>query len=266
MIWPQIPAGVEPWVYYLCTGSAVFVAGLSKAGFGGGIGIVAVPLMGAVMPPQHMLGVMLPILIAADALSNLHHLRAYEWRLLRPLLWGGAAGIAAGSATFWMIRRSDPTGFQKTLALLIGGICAAFVAVQAWGLTGRRVPTLPPHPASGVGVGCLAGFVSTISHSAGPIVTLYLLQENVEKRRLVGTLVFYFFLVNLSKVPTFVALGLINAATLRDSVWLVPLIPLGTLAGAWLHRRVPEKPFVAILYAAALVTAGHMIWGALAGR
>jgi uncharacterized membrane protein YfcA len=64
-------------------------------------------------------------------------------------------------------------------------------------------------------------------------------------------------------VPTFVALGTINAATLRDSVWLVPLIPLGTLSGAWLHRRVPEKPFVILLYAAALVTAGHMIATAL---
>jgi uncharacterized membrane protein YfcA len=264
MIWPQIPAGVEPWVYFLCVGSSVFIVGLSKAGFGGGIGIVAIPLMGAVMPPQHMLGVMLPILIAADALSNLHHLRAYEWRLLKPLFWGGAVGVATGSAAFWMLRHSNPAGFQKTLALLIGAICAAFVLIQAWGLTGRPVPTLPPHPASGVGVGCLAGFVSTLSHSAGPIVTLYLLQEKVEKRRIVGTLVFYFFLVNLSKVPTFVALGTINAATLRDSVWLVPLIPLGTLSGAWLHRRVPEKPFVILLYAAALVTAGHMIWSALA--
>lgn len=264
MIWPQIPSGVEPWIYFLSVGSAVFVVGLSKAGFGGGIGIVAVPLMGSVMPPQHMLGVLLPLLIAADLLSNLHHLRAYEWRLLGPLLWGGAAGIAAGSAVFWLIRRSDPAGFQKTLALLIGGICVAFVAIQAWSLAGRRVPTLPSHPASGIAVGGLAGFVSTISHSAGPLVTLYLLGEKVEKRRLVGTLVFYFLLVNVSKVPTFVALGTINAATLRDSIWLIPLVPLGTLAGAWLHPRVPERPFAAILYAAALLTAGHMIWSALA--
>jgi uncharacterized membrane protein YfcA len=210
-----------------------------------------------------MLGVMLPVLIAADILSNLHHLRAYEWRLLRPLLAGAVVGVAAGSAAFWLLRQTDPVRFQRSLAVLIGAICLVFVGVQAYGLTGRRVPTLAPHPASSVGVGALAGFVSTLSHSAGPLVTLYLLQEKVEKRKLVGTLVLLFLLVNVAKVPTFVALRTINASTLRDSLWFVPLIPLGTLAGAWMHRRVPERPFVLILYAAAAATAGHMVVTAL---
>jgi len=265
MVWPEVPAGVLPSVYYLCVGASVLLVGISKAGFGGGLGVVAVPLMGAVMPPQHMLGVMLPILIVADILSNLHHLRAYEWRLLRPLLAGAVAGVVLGSAAFWLLRRSDPARFQRSLSILIGAICLVFVAVQAYGLTGRRVPTLPPHPASSAGVGALAGFVSTLSHAAGPLVTLYLLQEKVEKRRLVGTLVFFFLFVNVAKVPTFVALKTINGSTLRDSVWVLPLIPLGTFAGAWLNRRVPERPFVLILYAAAVVTAGSMIVKAVRG-
>ena len=42
-----------------------------------------------------------------------------------------------------------------------------------------------------------------------------------------------------------------------------PAFPLGTLAGAWMNKRVPEKPFAAILYVAAAVTAGHMIWASL---
>ena len=104
MIWPTLPEETAPAVYYLCVGAAVLIVGISKAGFGGGMGIVAIPLMGAVMPPQHMLGVMLPVLIAADILSNLHHLRNYEWRLLRPLLWGAAAGILLGSIAFWLLR------------------------------------------------------------------------------------------------------------------------------------------------------------------
>jgi uncharacterized membrane protein YfcA len=262
---PAIPEGVAPFAYYLCIGAAVLVTGISKAGFGGGIGIVAVPLAALVMPSRQMLGFLLPILIAADAMSNLHHLKAYEWRLLRPLLAGAALGILLGSAVFWGLRRSDPALVQRGLSALIGGICLVFVSMQAWGLTGRRAPTLPPTTASSVGVGALAGFVSTLSHAAGPLVTLYLLQEKVEKRRLVGTLVLYFLIVNLSKVPTFVALGLIDARTLRDALWCAPLIPLGTLAGAWMNRHVPPKPFAATLYAAATVTAAHMIVSAFRG-
>lgn len=263
MIWPEIPAGVAPWAYYLCVGLAVLITGISKSGFGGGVGIVAIPMMALVMPARHMLGVQLPLLIAADALSNLHHLRNYEWRILKPLVWGAIGGVLLGTAVFWTLRDSDPTRLQRGLSLLIGAVCLAFVALQAWGLTGRRVPTLPSHPASSVAVGTTAGFVSTLSHGAGPLVTLYLLQEKLQRAILVGTQVFYFLLVNSAKVPTFVAFGYINASTLRDSVWFIPLIPLGTLIGAWMNRRVPEKPFAAILYVAAAVTAGHMIWSAL---
>ena len=263
MIWPQIPEGVSPALYYACVGLAVVVIGISKAGFGGGLGILAVPLMAAVMPPGCMLGVMLPVLIAADILSNLHYLKAYEVRFLRPLLLGAVAGVILGSAGFWILQKADPARFQRWLKILIGVICLVFVAMQAYGLTGRRVPTLPSRPASSVGVGALAGFVSTLSHSSGPIVTLYLLQEKVEKRLLVGTLVLFYLLLNVAKVPTYLILGNINAATLRDSVWLIPLIPAGTLLGAWLHRRIPEKPFLAILYGFAALTAGHMIWTAV---
>lgn len=263
MIWPAIPEGVDPVVYYLCVGAAVLLVGISKAGFGGGIGIVAVPLMGAVMHPQHMLGMMLPVLIAADVLSNLHYLREYEWRYLRPLIGGGAAGILIGSAAFWLLRRSDPATFKASLSVLIGGICLLFVALQVYGLTGRTVPTLPARPASSVGVGTLAGFVSTLTHSAGPLVTLYLLQEKLDRRRLVGTLLLFFLLVNVSKVPLFVWMNTINARTLRDSVWVIPLLPLGTLLGAWMNRKVPERPFALILYAAAAVTATTMIGSAL---
>ncbi|HVE42922.1 MAG TPA: sulfite exporter TauE/SafE family protein [Planctomycetota bacterium] len=263
MIWPHIEPDVTPWVYYVCVAAAVLITGISKSGFGGGIGIVAIPIMASVMPARHMLGVQLPLLIAADALSNLHHLRNYEWRILKPLVWGALVGVLCGSALFWELRNSDPARLQRGLSLLIGGICLLFVAIQVLGLLGRRVPTLPSHPVSSLTVGMTAGFVSTLSHGAGPLVTLYLLQEKLARHILVGTQVFYFLLVNTAKVPTYVALHYINRDTLRDSIWFIPLIPLGTLAGAWMNKRIPEKPFAAILYVAAAVTAGHMIWKSL---
>ncbi|HEX7896713.1 MAG TPA: sulfite exporter TauE/SafE family protein [Planctomycetota bacterium] len=258
---PDIPAGVSPALYYVCVGLAVLVIGLSKAGFGGGIGILAMPLTAAAMPgnPTRMLGILLPLLILADILSNLHYLKAWETRLLKPMLIGAGAGIVLGSFAVWWFQRSDPAGFKRTLSLLIGGICLAFVAIQLPGLWGRPARSLPPGRGSSLAVGGVAGFVSTMSHGAGPIVTLYLLQEKLEKRLLVGTLVFFFLIVNVAKVPTYVAMGWIHGGTLRDGLWTLPLLPLGTLAGAWLHKRVPEKPFIVILYVATAVTAVHMI-------
>jgi uncharacterized membrane protein YfcA len=81
----------------------------------------------------------------------------------------------------------------------------------------------------------------------------------------VGTQLLYFLIVNTAKVPTYAWLGTINGATLRDSIWFLPLLPLGTLSGAWLGRRIPDRPFVITLYVVAVVTAGHMLWQAVRG-
>jgi uncharacterized protein len=260
---PQIPPDIAPLVYYLCVGSAVLITGISKAGFGGGVGILALPVMALVMPPQHMLGLMLPLLIAADILSNLHYLGQWEWKLLRPLLLGAVLGVAGGTVVLTALKGIDPATFQSSLQLLIGCVCLTVVAMQVYRLFGREVPTLPAHPLSAGSVGFVAGGVSTLSHSAGPIVSIYLLQEKVPKRRLVGTLLLYFLLINTVKVPTYVHLEIINRQTLMDSIWFIPLLPLGTLAGAWMNNRVPEKPFAAIMYTAAAVTAAHLVYRAL---
>ena len=263
-MWPQIPAEVDPAAYYILVGLAVVITGIAKAGFGGGIGILAVPLMAAAMPDRihHMLGIMLPTLIAADILSNLHYLKQYEWRLLKPLLVGATLGIASGTVAVWKLQQA--VEFQNWLRLLVGGICLLFVVVEFYRLGGGRIRMLPPHPGTSVGVGTLAGFVSTLAHSAGPIAALYLLQEKVEKRKLVGTLLLFFLIVNVSKVPTYVfIIKWINLQTLRDSIWFIPLLPVGTLLGAWMHNRIPEKAFAATMYTIAAATAGYMIYRSL---
>jgi len=73
----------------------------------------------------------------------------------------------------------------------------------------------------------------------------------------------FFLVVNVAKLPTFVAMGWIDASTLRDAIWTIPLLPLGTLGGVWLNRRVPEKPFIVVMYAATTLTAAHMIYRAM---
>ena len=256
---PSIPPDIPSWWYFLCVGASVLVVGIAKAGFGGGIGILALPLMATVMPARHMMGIMLPLLIAADVLSNAHYLREYEWALLRWLLAGAVAGVAVGSAALWSLQQIGEQTFQTVLGLSIGLVCLLVVGLQAYRLTGRSVPALQVGPGAGLGTGFAAGTVSTISHSAGPIVALYVLQANLPKRRVMGTLLMYFLLGNLTKVPSFVALGLINRRTLLDSIWFIPLVPLGTLAGAWMNHRMPERPFAIVMYGLAALTALNMV-------
>jgi uncharacterized membrane protein YfcA len=228
--------------------------------------------MALVMKPAHMLGIMLPLLVACDCFSILHYLGEHDWKRLRWLLPGLIAGIVVGTGVLVALRGMPPVEFNTLMKGIVGIICLAVVALQVYRLFGREVPTLPPHPASAFTVGGVAGCVSTINHAAGPIVTIYLLQEKLEKRRLVGTLLLYFLIGNAAKLPTYMLLPmsdgrpLINASTLRDSIWFIPLIPIGTLIGAWMNRHVKEKPFAAIMYVAAAASAAHMIWTSASWR
>jgi len=266
-MFPLIPAGMSPWWYFICVGLSVLIMAVGKGGFGGGgIGILAIPLMALVLGARQMLGVMLIVLILCDLLANLFYLRDYDVPRLKWMVLGGLIGIGVGTIIFWQLRGIPPAMFGRITGLLVGVLCLLIVLLQCYRLMGGKVPTLPPHPASGVAVGVVAGTLSTLNHAAGPVTTLYLLQEKLEKRKLVGTMLLYTLIGNIAKLPTFLLLTmpdgrtLIDAAVVRDCLWFLPLIPLGILGGVWMNRRVPEKPFIVIMYIATAVVAGQMIW------
>ncbi len=257
-IYPTIPDDVTPWVYFFCVGTAVLITGISKAGFGGGIGILAIPLTALATGSHKMLGLTLPVLIACDIFSNLHYIGEQDWPRLKPLLGGAVVGVAIGTGILIQLEKMPPEQFANIMNLIVGTICLLVVLGQAYRLTGRELPTLPAHPGSGFGVGAVAGCVSTINHAAGPIVTVYLLQEKLPKRLMVGTLLMYFLLINTAKVPSYLYLHFITTESLMDSIWFLPLIPIGTLLGAWMNKKMTDKWFNIIMYTATALAAGHM--------
>lgn len=258
---PAPPEGGALWWYLAAMGLAVVVIGVAKAGFGGGVGILAVPLVANALPPDRAIGVMLPILIVADVFSNMHHRGNQSWPHLRWLFFGAVPGIAVGTAVLVLLGKQAP--LEVALSLVVGGICLVMVALQALRMAGGYVPHVPPGPGGGAATGVLVGVASTLAHAAGPIASIYLLEQRLDKRRFVGTLVLFFWLVNVAKLPTYLWLGLITPDTLLESAWFLPLVPLGTLLGTWMHHRIPEKPFTAIIYLGAAVAAAHLVWKAL---
>jgi uncharacterized membrane protein YfcA len=259
---PQIPPGTPAWLYLLCVGGAVMVIGISKAGFGGGVGIVAVPLMAIALPADQTIGVMLPVLIVADFISIYHHRGTDSRPHLRWMTAGALIGIVVGTLILWQLQQED--ALEQALNLIIGGLCLFFVALQVYRIFGGYVPHLPRTAGTGRSAGFLAGVVSTLMHGAGPVMSIYLLEQRLAKRELVGTAVVFIFAVNVLKLPTYFGLSLINPPTLVQSLWCLPLVPLGTLIGIWMHRRINEKAFSFVMYAGAAAAAVHMLYEAFA--
>ena len=154
--------------------------------------------------------------------------------------------------------------FIPLLTLSVGGICLGFIGLQVYRLVGGRLVRFPDHPFAGGSVGLLAAFVSTLAHAAGPLVSLYLLEQRLDKYQIVATNLVVFFGVNLAKLATYVGLGLINAASLVESLIFLPCVPIGTVLGARLHASIPEQPFMAVLYIGAALAAARLIYTTLA--
>jgi uncharacterized membrane protein YfcA len=59
--------------FYILAAIAVVIVGLSKSGFGSGIGVLGVPLMALVIPPGQAAAIMLPLLCVMDIFNVFHY-------------------------------------------------------------------------------------------------------------------------------------------------------------------------------------------------
>lgn len=221
---------------------AVLFIGLSKAGFGGGLGILTTPLCVFAFGPQAALGILLPLLCAGDAFSMHQYWRKWDARNLWFLLPGVIVGVLIGVRLF---NQFSP----RQLNFIIGLIAVFFVIFQLGKekLLRARERFIPNYPI-GIPFGIGAGITSTFAHGAGPVVTLFLLPQKMTKEIYVATNVLIFTWINWIKFPFFITNGQITKVSLKASLIFLPLVPVGVWLGVWLNRRIPDQHFTAFIY------------------
>jgi uncharacterized membrane protein YfcA len=95
-----------------------------------------------------------------------------------------------------------------------------------------------------------------VANAAGPIMIIYLLAMRLPKLIFMGTSAWYFFTLNLFKVPFSYSLGLINADSLPISLALAPVPIAGALTGRVLIHRINQQVFEMLALVLTLI-AGH---------
>lgn len=236
--------GVPPHIFWGFVALAVVVQGISKSGFAGGAGILSLPLMMLVMPVDKVAATMLPILILCDFNALYHHWHNKIWAKVMEIYLPSIAGIVAGAAVWWWVGQKGVEAWSgpiKRFAGVIAIVFALYIALRevsmAWVARHRFGQR------AAVTAGVAAGFTSTIAHAAGPIVSLYLFSQHLGKTLFVGTVAWTFTLINLTKLPFYIATGLLQFNVLRFDLLLVPLVPFGSYLGHWMHHRVNERWF-----------------------
>ena len=74
------------------------------------------------------------------------------------------------------------------------------------------------------------------------------------KAEFVATGAWFFFVINLTKVPVYAYHGMVNQGSLSFDVVLLPMLVVGAWLGRWMVHRVPQRLFeiaVFVLTAAA---------------
>ena len=224
-----------------------FLIGLSKGGLGGAAAALATPLMALVLPPDKVIGLILPILMLADIFAVALHWGRWNSKLILLLLPGAVVGITIGT----LFITNAPT---ETLRTLLGVIVLIFAFYKIFEKRILIFFTYQPRNWHGLVAGGITGFSSALAHTGGPPVSIYLLMQKVTPAVFIATSALFFFVINWIKVPYYAYAGLFNLVELRRIVWVLPLVPLGVWTGRWLTRRVNRQTFENIIVTLLLIT------------
>ncbi len=246
----------DPW-FYAAAIPAVLLFGISKGGFGGGLGTLAVPLMTLTVSPLQAAAILLPILCLMDLVSLWAYRNRWVWQELRVLLPASLLGIGIGTLLFEYMS-------ANVIRLIVGSVAVSFT-LHFWITRDRRRRVgLPDFPRSaGTVGGAVAGFTSFIAHAGGPPINMYLLRRPLNRTDFVATTVLFFAVVNYVKLVPYAWLGQLDADNLVTSAVLAPLAPIGVLIGVYLHKRVSDRLFFGVVYLLLFLVGVRLIYDGL---
>lgn len=248
----------DPW-FYAAAVPAVLIAGVSKGGFGGGLGVLAVPLMALIIDPVQAAAIMLPILCVMDIVGVWTYRGRWDHRAMKLLIAAAMVGIGIGTATFHLLS-------ADAVRLIIGAIALGFTVNWGWKKLRRQEPPAASHNIVKGGFwGAVAGFTSFVAHAGGPPVNVYLLPLKLDKTVYQATTVIFFTAVNYVKLVPYAWLGQLNSGNLGTSLVLMPLAPLGIWLGVWAHDRVREDLFYGAVYVFLALTGAKLSFDGLVG-
>ena len=242
-------------LFYLLATVAVILLGLSKGGFFG-LGVMALPLMSLQVPPLQAAAIILPTVLAQDALTVWTYRRdwsAWNLKIMIPEHGGGHCASPGCSRPPCPPRISGWRSGSSPASSCCGTGSAT------------RFERLAPQPGvvTGVLFGVIGGFTTMLANAGGPAWQMHLLPQRLDKLTYVGTFTMLFAASNLMKIPAYGALGQLTGENLAIGAVLLPAAVIANYGGIWLVRRTPTELFFRIAYVLMFLISVELIRSAL---
>lgn len=226
--------------------------GMAKVGING-LGMIAVPLLALVFGGRLSTGVMLPILIMADVFGTYYYHRHAQWSHLIKLLPSAVVGVILGTYVGQFI---DDNLFKTIMGIII----FASVGILLW-LEKSKSKNIPEGRWFAILTGVLLGFTTMIGNLAGAVMSLYLLVMHMPKNKFIGTVAWFFIIINVIKVPFHVFVWkTIEWNTLLLDLTLLPVVALGAFLGIKVVQRISDEGYRYFIIIMTIIAAIVMMW------
>jgi uncharacterized protein len=233
---------------------AITLIAFTKGAFGGGYGLLGIPLLSLVMDPVTAGALLAPLFVAMD-LFALRYWRPNTWSKpeVTMLIPAMIAGIALGFVLLGQLN-------AHLVGALVGLISLAFIA--AWLLGGGRTVVRPRSSPRAIGAGLASGVTTMIAHSGGPPISMYLLSLGLEKQSYAGTISIVFTAGNALKLLPWLLLARPGPDFWPVVLVAIPAVPIGVWIGWKLHQRISRTQLERACYILLTLTALKLLWDA----
>lgn len=241
-----MPDTWEPLLIVVVT-AAVLLYGFSKTAMPVA-GVVAGPMLAAALGPTIAAGFAVPLLLLGDLMGLLYFRQHANWPVMLRIVPGVLVGFVITALLFAFASTS-------VVARVIGVLLLISVGLEIY----RRRSKIDQKLDQGEGAtprrleagfyGTLTGVTTMAANAGGAAMTLYLVKMRVPMLAFMGTSVWFFFILNLIKVPFIIPLGLITQDSLVANLWFAPVLVIGALIGITTFRRMNQAWFERIALA-----------------
>lgn len=229
--------------------AVAILVGFVKTGLPAG-GIFVPVLMALTFPARASVAILLPYLIVGDVIAvYLYRYSANLQEVKRVFPWI-FVGIMIGICILGIVD-------EKLFKRIFGGLILFLILFDT--IRGSLKNSHFPNWAKR-SLGMSAGVATAMANAAGPLMAVYLLMMKLDKRAFMGTTAVLFCVVNLSKAPLYLTLGLFEIHYVILWALTAPGIVLGAYLGKHFVDRISQSTFTLLIRLLTL-TAGAVLIG-----
>ena len=210
----------------------VLIAGFFQGLTGFGFSIIAVPFFLKIISLQEIVPILVILSICTNFLIFFDCFRKLQITKNWILVLFGVLFVPFGSYSLLYL---NPDYLKLFFGIIVIIFATLLFLNKSFSIKNEKI---------GFGVaGALGGFLNGCLSISGPPVVLFLANQGIEKDSFRANITFYFIVLNIIAIMTYLQNGLLNTVIFEKVLYFIPAMFLGGFVGIKISKKLNEKLF-----------------------